>query len=192
LLGPRLAAALTLAIGLVASHLLNHVEKLPPPVVDLRALFFSVISPAIVGTLVVNGSAIPARLWMMLWHWLHASKDSPSCGTLLATGALDWAGCIIVSVALAFLVGRKATFAAMVGVTVYLCLELTDTFTHDLSRETLGVLTSSCSWLRPDETPDYDSFRFGFMTGLVARALVIIFTTRWASKFAPGEFPTAF
>jgi len=177
-----MAAALSLAIGLLASHLLTHVEKLPAPVVNLRAWYFAVISPAFVGVLVVNGSAIPARLYMMIWHWFHASKEAPSCGALLTGAAFDWFGCLVVGAILASLIEERATFAAMVGITAYLSLELTEMVSTDVGRESLSVLTGSCSWLRTDEPPDYDSFRFGFMLGMVSRALLILFVTRWASR----------
>lgn len=191
-LGPRVAATLTLAIGLIASHLLNHIEKLPTPKPDLSGLYTNFIVPMLAGILIVNGAAIFARLWLMFWRWSHTSKETLSCGTLLTGAALDWIGCVVAGALLATLVHRRITSSAMIGVTSYLCLEFTGTFNPDSSREAVSLLATSCKWLleeQPDAV-DYDSFQFGLAFGLVSRAILVFFVTRVVSYWRAKQLHT--
>lgn len=193
-IGPRLAAVLTLAIGLIASHLLNRIEKLPiPGGLSTRGSFYQrILIPALVGIFIVPGSEILARLWLAPWYWFHASSEVPSCWFLMCGAAWGWFGILVCGSLIALLTGRRATFAAMVGVAVYLPLGLTDIYTGTLSQKTIALLASSCKFLSDGtDVPDFEALRQGMAFGLVVRAFLVVFTARVVSSWRASRETSA-
>ncbi len=184
--GPRVGAVLTFAIGLIASYLLRQMEKLPVPdhFSTLSNLYVNTFLPALAGILVLSSSEILTRLWMMPWYWFHTSKESPSCPYFLTGAVFNWLGFAVCGSVIGALTERRATFAAMTGVAVYLPLTLTDIFTGDLSRQTLSLFVTACHF--QDQSPDsldLQTFRFGLALGFVTRALLAVFAARLASSW---------
>lgn len=91
--------------------------------------------------------------------------------------------------------GRRAFFAAMVGIAVHLPLAFTDIYTGTESRQGLALLLSSCkSLIDETDTPDFEAFRSGMVFGLVTRAflmgLVARMVSSWrASRETPASHP---
>ncbi len=186
LAGPRVGAVLTFAIGLIASYLLRQVEKLPAPdhSSTLSILFVNTFLPMLTGILVLSSSEILTRLWMMPWYWFHTGKESPTCSYLLVGAAFNWLGFAVSGALIGALTERRATFAAMAGVAVYLPLTLTDIFTGDLTHQTLSLFVTACHFQdEPPDSSDLQIFRYGLALGLVTRALLAVFAARLASSW---------
>jgi hypothetical protein len=62
----------------------------------------------------MQGSEIFARLWLIPWYWFHSAGAVPSCWILICAIVSDWLGFLVCGALLATLVGRRATYAAMV------------------------------------------------------------------------------
>src|SRR5436853_3956084 len=192
-LGPRLAAVATFAIGLIASYVLRQVEKLPA----LGELslpnnsYERFLIPVLVGILIVPSAEMFSRLWMMPWYWFHTSKDIPSCKFLMGAIACDWTGFLFIGVVVAILTRQRATFAAMVGIAVYMPLTFTDMFRGNLAQSAYSLLASSCKMETggPDSS-DFQEFRYGLASGLVLRALLVIFTASLVSSWRASRRTT--
>jgi len=190
-LGPRVATVLTLGIGLVASYLVNQIEKLPQigAISELDTAFQRIIAPAITGIFVAPSSDLLARLWLTPWHWFHTSSEIPSCWFLMTGVAWDWIGVLVCGAVIALLAGRRATFAAMIGVAVLLPLALTDTYRSTDGKQTLTILLSSCQFLRDgtDAADYFEVFRSGIAFGLLSRALLVVFVAKLISSWRAGR-----
>ncbi len=187
-LGPRSAAVLTLTLGLIASYIINQIDRLPVigGLTSLNSLSERILVPALAGILVIPGPEVLARIWFIPWYWFHTSSENPSCSYLISGAAWSWLGFLVCGALLAALTRERSTFAAVVGVAVYIPLTLTDIFRGNFSQKGLSVLTSSCKWLadlpaRADA--DVESFRFGMVGGLVVQALLVIFAARLVSSW---------
>jgi len=186
-LPPVGAAALTAVIGLLAGYVIQPIDNFPisggPG--TLERIYEKTVMPGIVGILVVQGSDVFARLWLMPWYWLfwyHSIRETPSRWLLMCGVAWDWFGFLVCGVLLAVIAGRRATFAAMIGIAIYLPLELTDLFTGMLSQKSFALFLSIGKILSAGtDNVDFESARESVAWGLVFRALLLILSARVAS-----------
>jgi len=188
--GPRLAAVLTLTIGLVASYIINQIDRLPAigGLSSLSSVGERVLLPAIAGILIIPGSGVLVRIWLMPWYWFHTTTENPSCSFLMAGAAWGWVGFFVCGAVLAALTKDRGTFAATMGVAVYIPLSFTDIFTGNLSQQALNLLASSCKWDDSDGA-NLEAFRYGTAFGLVSQALLAIFAARLVSSWLASRNP---
>jgi len=186
LVGPRLAAVLTLTLGLIASYVINQIDRLPAVGgLSLASLSERILIPATAGILLIPGPEVLTRIWLMPWHWFHTSSESPSCSFLMSGAAWSWLGFVVCGALLAALTRERSTFAATVGVAVYIPLSFTDIFFGENWTPKAISLLASCRWLDANgaDAADVYSFRFGTAVGLVVQALLAIFTARLVSAW---------
>ena len=194
LVGPRVATVVTLAIGLVASYVINRIDKLPAldGLQSVSTLTERVLVPAFAGILIMGGSDILVRIWLMLWFWFHTSTENPSCSYLMVGAAWGWLGVIVCSAVLAALTRTRATYAAIVGVAVYIPLGFTDVFSGTLAEKSASVLASTCKWYDGGAGGiDLDAFREGMASAVIIRALFVIFAARLVSSWLVGRATAA-
>jgi hypothetical protein len=182
--GPRLATVLTLALGLIASYIINRIDQFP--VVDARSSLNSlsekILVPALAGILLIPSPEVLVRTWLMPWYWFHKSSEIPSCSFLITGSAWAWLGFLICGGLLAVLTRERSTFAAIIGVSVYIPLSFTDIFTGNFGQKALSAVASSCKFTDAD-SGNVDSFRMGMATALVMQALLAIFAARLVSSW---------
>ena len=183
-LGPRLAAVLSLTLGLIASHIVSQIDRLP--VIDdlssLNSLGERLLIPAIAGILIIPGAEVLTRIWLMPWYWFHASSETPSCSFLMSGAAWSWLAFLVCGALLAILLRERSTLAATVGVAVYIPLTFTDIFTRNFSQKALAALVTNCKWIDADGA-DVESFGSGMAVGLVLQGLLAIFAARLVSSW---------
>jgi hypothetical protein len=180
-LDTRLAGLLTLGLGLAASYLIRQIDQFSKPQSSFVAATFyeRTLIPALVGLVFIPGSDIFARIWVMPWHWFHSEGTIPSCSFVLSTAAVDWFGLVFSCVLVAVLMGRRADFAVMFGVALYIPLSLTDVFRGPFAEKSAGLVASSCKWLFDEPVgDDISAYRFGMALGVVAHVLVAIFVAK--------------
>jgi hypothetical protein len=184
LVGPRLAAVLSFTLGIVASYLINQIDRLPAigDLSSLKNLTERILIPAVAGILIIPGAEVLTRIWLMPWYWFHSSDQNPSCSYLMGGAVWHWLGFLVCGALLAALTRERSTFAAIAGATVFIPLSFTDIFTGNLIQQTFSVFASSCKWLDMKDS-DVESFRFGIAIGLVVRVLLAIFAARLVSSW---------
>jgi hypothetical protein len=116
----RPATVLTLMIGLLASYLIGQIEKLPAieDFSSLTSLYERTLFSALVGILPIPGSEVLPRLWMMPWYWFHTRNATLACSFLIGAVAWDWLGFFVCRAVIAIQTGKRATFAATIGVAI--------------------------------------------------------------------------
>jgi hypothetical protein len=188
------ATVLSFPIMLLAGHLIQRIDKLPV-VTGAQTLgnVYHTIVPALSGVVVVQGAEIFARVWFMPWYWFHRFSDVPSCSFLLSGAALGWCGLLISGALLGVLTGRRATFAAMIGVATYIPLELTDAFTGTLAQKAPSLLSSCKFFEAPTDAGDLEAFQhgvsWGMATATITGALLIILSARVVSSWVANREP---
>src|SRR5260370_32554617 len=120
--GPRLAAVLTLTLGLIASYVINQIDKFPvvEGLSSLNSASKRILVPALAGILVIPGPEVLTRIWLMPWYWFHAGSENPSCSYLMSGAAWSWLGFLVCGALLAALTRKRPPFPPIVGVPVYI------------------------------------------------------------------------
>lgn len=192
-LGPRTGAVLTLGLGLVGSYLINQIDKLPVPAdaATFERLYDRILLPAVAGIFVASSSDIFVRVWLTPWHWFHARSDVPSCWFLMCGVAWDWFGVLVCGAVIALLTGPRATFAAMIGIAIWLPLTLTDMYTGtEQTLKNLTIFASSCKFLSDFTAENLGSFSEGATFGLLSRALLLVYAARVVSSWRASASST--
>ncbi len=191
-----LAGVVSAGLALIASHLISRVEKLPRPNEKelAESLYRKMLLPAATGILMLYSASCFADLWAMQWHWFHTNGSTPACSYLWTVVILDWFGILVVPAIIALLMKERAVFATMVGLTVYIPMTLTTALSGDNAQRTISLLAKSCQMDIGDSATD--GFGLGVVTGVLVRALVVIFVAKvvstWRSrKNAPAPQPTS-
>jgi hypothetical protein len=177
-----LGGVFSCGLALVASYLISTVEKLPRPNEKELAenLFRKVLLPAATGILIIPSFGLFADLWTMQWHWFHADGSIPACSSLWTIGILGWLGILIVPVVIAFLTRERAVFATMVGLMVYVPMNLTTTFSGDNVQRVISLLAKSC---QVDTDDIANGFGAGMVAGVLSQALMAIFVAKVVSTW---------
>jgi len=183
LLPHGVAGLLSFAVALVASRLINQIETLPKPNGrELVGNFYqNVILPATIGVFVICSSDILVRLWMMQWHWFHSHESIPTCSFVLTGALMDWLGVVAAAVVTATLARNRATFAMMVGLSIYLPLGFTYIFSGDGISRTMTFMAKSCGL--DSDSSDQEAAGVGIVVGLLLRGLLAIFVARIVSTW---------
>lgn len=189
-LGPRIATALTLVIGLAASYLISQLEKLPTfdGISIMTGFYHRALLPGLVGVLAMQGTEIFSRVWLVPWYWFHPNSEFPSCWLLMCGIVSDWLGFLLCGAVLGTVLGRRATYAATVGMAIYFPVAVTMIFTG-ISEQALAVLGSSCKFLGTADPSDLETARYGMAFGYVARFFLAVFTARVVSSWRAMRNP---
>jgi len=111
--GHELAAVLTLTLGLIASYIINQIDRLP--VIDnlssLTNLGERVLVPALAGILLVPGSEVfGAESGPCPGIGCIPAGENPSCSFLMTGAAWGWLGCLVCGALLAALTRERSNF----------------------------------------------------------------------------------
>jgi hypothetical protein len=178
-----LSTLISIAVGLVASHLINRIERLPKTDVSAAGMSFyrNVLLPAAVGVMVISNSNLLARVWFMLWHWLHANNSIPSCRSIFTGAILGFLGVPVTAAITAAIVKQRAVFATVIGLTLHIPLTLTDTFSGGGALKALSIFAKSCNF---DIADDFDNgaFAAGFSLGTISTILMEILLSIFVAK----------
>jgi hypothetical protein len=181
----RLAAVISIAVCLVAAHLINRIEFFPRPNEKALAttVYRSILLPSAIGIFLFTNTDLLARVFFMLWHWTHASSDIPACTTVVTEAAVGWLGVPLTATLTAVLTKERAVFATIVGLMVDVPLKLTFQLTGDHATEFSSMLAKSCKLdVDPASDPGFsDGAGLGVVTGAVLHILIAIFVARLVS-----------
>ncbi len=179
-----LASVISIAITLIDAHLINRIDTLPRPDGKQLAtsIYQAILLPAIVGILIISNSGLLARVWFLPWHWFHSSDAVPPCSYILSGAAFDWLGIFVVAGITALLMKERAVFAVIVGLTVYVPLDLTESFSGDTIQKATALLARSCQMETPSDA-EVEGFGIGAVTAVLTRALIAIFVAKVVSTW---------
>lgn len=184
LLKTWLGTAISIAVGLVATRLINNIESLPKP--DERELaegiYRSVLLPAAAGILIIPSSDLLVRLWWMPWHWSHTNDATLPCAYIWIAALLGWLGVLIAPGVTALLTRQRAVFATVVGLMVYIPLNITDSFSGGAALRGASPFAKSCQ-ADFDPSTDADSVGVGIVAAYLTQALMAIFVAKLVSTW---------
>lgn len=187
-LKPWLGGAIGVAIALVDAHLLNRIESLPRP--DGKGLatsfYRTILLPSTIGAFVIGSTDLFAHLWFMPRHWFYTSGETPSCSYLVSGALLGWLGVPVTAAVTALLTRERAAFATMVGLMVYIPLNLTDVFSGDQVQKAASLMAKSCQLDLGGDASNgayLEGFGDGMIAATIAHVLIAIFVARVVSTW---------
>lgn len=190
--GPRIFAIIAAPLGLVAACMLAQLDPRPEGVsLSFSELIHSKnLLAALAGILILQGAEAIPRFVVLPWHWLYGEHIETHTWAVVLASSLDWLSFAVAGWCIGYLVPKRALFASMVGVAVFLPITVTELLTSESSNRALLTFAREMKWLNE---PDFDLSSFkagamlGAMIGLFARAALTIYTARLVSSRVPSS-----